>query len=325
MGTFKEISVIMCTYNGAQYIEQQLDSIVKQTYPIYELIIQDDGSTDETIEIINLFRSQYPYIQLFQNKEHLGINQNFFSAMKRATGEFIAISDQDDIWVSDKLETQINLISDKLLCSGQSRPFSNNLSIKLPFDERIPNYNLSRLMFAFPLPGHTLLFRKTLLSFIPQLSVISPLFMYDVILGITAATQNSIVYVNKILVHFRRHDSAATYTKPNNYKKSPQNIISIFFRTYRLSKELKPIMHERLKNIILFLRSFPYENEEIQKAIKLAETLISDSYFRKAWICYKMRNKILYTCTKGAIETTLQSIYFPIYCYEYIKRFSQKY
>lgn len=325
MNTLKKISVIMCTYNGSLYIEQQINSIIKQTYPIHEFIIQDDNSTDDTIKIIQQFQSQYPYIQLFQNEKHLGINQNFFSAMERATGEFIAISDQDDIWELDKLESQINLISDKLLCSGQSRPFSNNLSIKFPFDERIPNYNLSRLMFASPLPGHTLLFRKTLLSFIPQLSVISPLFMYDVILGITAATQNSIVYVNKTLVHFRRHDSAATYTKPNNYEKSPQNIISILLRTYRLSKELKPIMHERLKNIILFLRSFPHENEEIQKAIKLAETLISDSYSRKAWICYKMRNKILYTCTKRSIVTILQSIYFPIYSYEYIKRFSKKY
>lgn len=62
MQTNKKISVIMCTYNGGKYIEDQLNSIVCQTYPIHELIIQDDGSTDNTISIIRKFIERYPFI-----------------------------------------------------------------------------------------------------------------------------------------------------------------------------------------------------------------------------------------------------------------------
>lgn len=322
-GKYPTLSVVMCTYNGAMYIEEQLNSIVEQTYPIHELIIQDDGSTDNTVEIIQHFCSRYKFIHLFRNAQQLGINRNFFSAMERATGEFIAISDQDDIWEKDKLETQMNLIGDKLLCSGLSKPFSSDPTVKFSFEQRIPNFSLSRFMFAFPLAGHTLLFRKNLLSLIPNLPGIISLFMYDVILGVTAATQNSIVYADKILVHFRRHPSAATYTSPSDYKRTPGNMIQIVFRTYKLSQELKPIMTERLQNISYFLKSFPEQNRNIQKALKLANTLISDSYLRQAFICIQMRNEIFYTRERNPFIAILRAIYFPIYCYEYIKRFSR--
>lgn len=313
----------MCTYNGALYIEEQLNSIVQQTYPIHELIIQDDNSTDNTVEIIKHFCSQYPYIHLYQNEQSVGINRNFFSAMERASGEFIAISDQDDIWEIDKLETQINLIGNKLLCSGFSKPFSTDPSVKFSFDHRIPNYNLSRLMFVFPLPGHSLLFRKNLLSMIPDLPNISTLFVYDVIIGITAATENSIVYADKILVHFRRHTSAATYTKPSNYDKNLKNMIRIFIRTYKLSKELKPLMTERLQNISYFLRLFPNQNKTIKEALKLAKVLSTGSYLQQAYVCIKMRNQIFYTKERYVLFAVLRAIYFPFYCYEYIKRFSE--
>ena len=68
----------MCTYNGAKYIREQLDSIINQTYPIFELIIQDDCSTDETVEIIREYAGRYENIHLFQNEKSLGINRNFY-------------------------------------------------------------------------------------------------------------------------------------------------------------------------------------------------------------------------------------------------------
>ena len=70
----KKISVVMCTYNGARFIREQLDSILNQTYPIYELIIQDDCSTDETVEIVKEYTSRDKRIKLFINSTPLGFN-----------------------------------------------------------------------------------------------------------------------------------------------------------------------------------------------------------------------------------------------------------
>ena len=60
----KKVSVVMCTYNGTQYIREQLDSILKQTYPIYELIIQDDCSTDDTVEIVREYQNKFSQIDI---------------------------------------------------------------------------------------------------------------------------------------------------------------------------------------------------------------------------------------------------------------------
>ena len=64
----KTVSIVICTYNGAKYIREQLDSIVNQTYPIFELIIQDDSSTDETISICREYAEKYSFIKPYINE-----------------------------------------------------------------------------------------------------------------------------------------------------------------------------------------------------------------------------------------------------------------
>ena len=122
----KSVSIVICTYNGSKYLSQQLDSIFAQTYPLHEVIVQDDGSTDDTWNIIEKYANKFPQMRIYRNKEKQGINANFLSAMQQATGDYIAIADQDDIWEHNKIEIQIKAIGDSLLCSGHSRPFSND-------------------------------------------------------------------------------------------------------------------------------------------------------------------------------------------------------
>ena len=102
------ISVVMCTFNGDKYLEQQIDSILCQTYPIHELIIQDDCSTDRTVTIIEAYQKRDPRVKLYINEAPLGFNYNFSSAFAKAEGEYIASSDQDDIWRPDKIEILMN-------------------------------------------------------------------------------------------------------------------------------------------------------------------------------------------------------------------------
>ena len=78
----KKISVVMCTFNGAKYLAEQLDSILAQSYSNIEIIVVDDCSTDNTFEILKNYQPKDSRIQVFQNSKNLGFVQNFSKAMQ---------------------------------------------------------------------------------------------------------------------------------------------------------------------------------------------------------------------------------------------------
>lgn len=116
-------SVVMCTYNGEKYIAEQLESIRCQTCEVSEVVICDDRSTDNTVEIIQNYIDKYNLQgwSVEVNETNLGYGSNFYKALSKATGEFIFFSDQDDIWMLNKIEIMIDLMNKnqdmKLLCS----------------------------------------------------------------------------------------------------------------------------------------------------------------------------------------------------------------
>ena len=99
------ISVVMATYNGEQFICEQLESITNQTFLPQEIIIADDSSTDRTLTIARRFaeRAMIP-VTIIVNPSRLGYGENFLTAVKQANGKYIAFCDQDDIWLPDKLK-----------------------------------------------------------------------------------------------------------------------------------------------------------------------------------------------------------------------------
>lgn len=100
-----KISVALCTYNGAKYLQQQLDSIATQTRPPDELVACDDASNDETVAILKRFAEKAAFpVQIFENEANLGLVKNFERAVEKCTGDIIALSDQDDVWMPEKLE-----------------------------------------------------------------------------------------------------------------------------------------------------------------------------------------------------------------------------
>ncbi|MBB6123472.1 glycosyltransferase [Sphingobium subterraneum] len=111
--TQPQVSIVMGSYNGARYIERQLNSLVNQTVPPHEILVADDGSTDETMEIVAAIaaKSAVP-IRLWRNPENLGYGENFLQTALKATGDLIAYCDQDDIWRPTKLEKCIPEFAD---------------------------------------------------------------------------------------------------------------------------------------------------------------------------------------------------------------------
>jgi Glycosyl transferase family 2 len=100
----RTVSVAMATYNGASFLDAQLASIAAQTRTPDELVVCDDGSTDGTVEIVERFARQAPFeVRLVRNEQALGYGENFMNAGRICRGDVIAWSDQDDVWMPDKL------------------------------------------------------------------------------------------------------------------------------------------------------------------------------------------------------------------------------
>ena len=100
------VSVVMATYNGADFIEEQLDTIREQTRPADELIVCDDGSTDKTVEVVRSYISRHGLEEkwhVYENPDNLGFANNFNHAASLASGDLMFFSDQDDRWNPDKI------------------------------------------------------------------------------------------------------------------------------------------------------------------------------------------------------------------------------
>ncbi len=99
-----EISIAMATYNGARYIREQLDSFAAQTLLPDELVVTDDGSSDETLTILKQFADSAPFtVRVVENDVNLGFTLNFAKALPLCSGEIVLLSDQDDLWFDNKI------------------------------------------------------------------------------------------------------------------------------------------------------------------------------------------------------------------------------
>lgn len=317
----RTISVVMCTYNGEKYIREQLDSILRQSLPADEIIIQDDFSTDKTYDILIEYQKKHPFIHIYRNTQNSGINSNFFSAIKKAKGDFIAISDQDDIWEDYKLELQMANIGNSLLCGGRSTPFSNT-GAAIKIDPRIPNYSLLRQMFVGTMAGHTLFFHKELTSKIPDITQFSKIRCYDSILIITAGAYNSIIFINQSLVRFRRHIDAATYTPPMNSTKNLTNIIRSIRRTWNYNRQLKTIIKERLLITSDFLQQIDSKEEVLKDSIRMIKLYTSTSFIdflKLELFCVKHYKQLFFTSKINGLIGRLRALYFPISLSDYYR------
>ncbi len=107
-----KVSVITPSYNSEQFINQTITSVLNQTYKDWELIVIDDASSDNTIEIVNKFIKEHSNIRLIQNKKNSGAAISRNKGIEAAKGDFIAFLDADDLWKPQKLEKQIAFINE---------------------------------------------------------------------------------------------------------------------------------------------------------------------------------------------------------------------
>lgn len=206
------ISIALCTYNGANFLQQQLDSILNQTYKHIELVIVDDGSSDGTKDILKQYAAKYEQIKLYFNETNIGFNANFQKAISFCSGDFIAISDQDDIWLEHKLALLHQNIGDNWLIFSNSEWIDQTENLigrqTLNADFKLGNRDYRSALFYNSVTGHTTLFSKALL---PYISPIPETGYYDWWIGFVALYHHKITCLNECLTLHRIHSSSVMH------------------------------------------------------------------------------------------------------------------
>lgn len=127
----KKVQILMSTYNGEEYIREQLDSILAQSYPDVDILIRDDGSSDDTFVILKEYEEMHQNIRAYQGK-NIGVNKSFFELLKKSDADYVGFCDQDDYWLPEKIEVavkQLESMEGPALYCGTKTLVDENLEV----------------------------------------------------------------------------------------------------------------------------------------------------------------------------------------------------
>ncbi len=216
------ISVILITYNAEEFVRLAIDSVLNQTYRDFELIIIDDGSIDNTIEIIKDYTSKSDRIisMFYEHSGNVGKLRN--EAIKISKGEYIAIIDGDDIWSEEKLMLQIQFMEQfDLICTNANEIDSANNIIKVRyFQENIPEkLTLDFLAYKNYVITSSVLMRKDIVIKAGMFEDDVGIRGEDYILWLNIAQIGNILFLDRSLIKYRRHTGNLSYLNIEERKK----------------------------------------------------------------------------------------------------------
>ncbi len=224
------VSIVVCTYNGSKFLNEQINSLINQDYKPIEIVVVDDCSTDNTWILLNDWKERYPDLfRLYKNDTNLGYNRNFEKGIQLAKGVYISLSDQDDIWLPTKVSESvaaINLMPNAILAHCKNVAMengalkSNHTNLRIFFQ----GSDLRKLFLHSQFSGHAIIFKRSLLEFIIPFP---DGIIYDWWISVNACAIGSIAFVDKILVHHRVHDSNATRQINKSNVSSKLDIVEI--------------------------------------------------------------------------------------------------
>lgn len=216
------ISVAMATYNGEKYIINQLESILKQTIPADEVIICDDGSVDGTVNLITAYieKNKLKRWKLFKNEERLGYVKNFIKAISLTKGEYIFLSDQDDIFYKNKFEVMIKYFKKNNNCILLNANYNvideyglvrNNLRFKsrVKRSNEITKIEFDRWLYESSFPGFSMGFRAIIRDKLKDINIKS-CYGHDQLIGLIALSESGNYEINDVLSGYRIHDGNTT-------------------------------------------------------------------------------------------------------------------
>jgi len=246
------VSIALCTYNGAQFLTGQLDTLISQTYTPIEIIVVDDCSTDDTFAILTAYAAKYPRFKVYQNENNLGFTANFERAVNLCNGGLIALCDQDDLWRPQKIELQVAALKDNIFIYHDSEfMHEDGTSMNKKMSDLMNLYRggdpLTFLFFNC-VSGHSILMKKSLLK------AALPLkkgYFHDWWLAYAATNIGTIDFIPECLVQYRQHDKSDTNIlrlerKKDKYKLSPVQKMERIQQWLRYCKAFSKNKHRQI-------------------------------------------------------------------------------
>ncbi len=239
-----KVNILMATYNGEKFLAQQIESIQKQTFKEWNLLIRDDGSSDKTCDIIRNFTAKDSRIRFINENEHhnLGVIKSFFTLVNYEVAEFYFFSDQDDVWLPEKLSVSLEAAKHKasdvpLLVYTDLKVVNQELNILQDSMIRAQSHHANTTLLPEltenTVTGGTMMINHALAEkwFTPN-----DILMHDWFLALLAASLGEIIYLDLPTQLYRQHDNnvLGARTMDKRFKILREGPKSIFTRYWKL-------------------------------------------------------------------------------------------
>lgn len=265
----ERITVVMTTYNGEKYIEEQFLSILNQTILPDEIVISDDLSSDNTVSVLRRLKDLAKNIDItiIENKENQGYIRNFRSAILKAKGEYIFLCDQDDIWEKEKIQKTIETMKkykSSFACTGlRLIDAEGNFIDKLDtyksdpicgyenWSSEVKTISLKQILWGNFSPGCTYCFTKRVREIYSK--IVNNEIAHDFQLFLISANSGGTVFIDQPLSRYRLHDSNAIGMNQKEAKRTRHFQPRIIRFLLQLS-QIMPVQNLFYAKVILYLR-----------------------------------------------------------------------
>lgn len=252
------VEILLGTYNGASFLGEQLDSIVNQGYTDWKLLIHDDNSTDETINIIKKYTALYPdKITFLDDALSFGnASENFGFLLGNTSANYVMFCDQDDVWLPHKIERTLQKMKEvedtysntPILIHSNLKVVDQDLDVLSDsywsYQGIDPSYStLNRLLVQNVITGCTVMINRPLATM--ALPVPKNVIMHDWWLGLVASAFGNISYIDAPLMLYRQHeanDTGATSFNMKTILKKANNLSNINMSKY--IEQAKVFLHQ---------------------------------------------------------------------------------
>lgn len=238
-----KLVVLMSTYNGEKYLKEQLDSLINQELKPTKILIRDDGSSDDTLNILEDYASKYNFIEYYNGK-NLGPAKSFFDLINKAQGyDYYALCDQDDVWFVDKLSSAISKLQNEdknipllyagrfILTDEKLKPLKSEISKLYSFTD------FSHSLIYHTAPGCTFVFndeaRKQIIKYDVEKEYV---VIHDAIIHKVVTMFGKMILDNEPHMYYRQHSNNAiglTANKPKEFMERIKHFVSGDIKNYR--------------------------------------------------------------------------------------------
>lgn len=288
------IDILMATYNGEDYIVEQIESILNQSYKKWKLYIRDDGSTDMTTQILDEYEKKYPekIVIIRDSKKGLGAKLNFAQLLSYSNSDYCMFSDQDDIWLDNKIEVSLKEMHSVECIEGKNKPILIHSDLKV-VDERLnimsesfwkyqninPNKNeINNILVENIVTGCTMMINRELRNLC--LNIPKEAIMHDWWIALVASSLGTIKHLSNCTILYRQH---------SNNEVGASDVKTLAYIKNKLNKnDIYKSINNSINQATKFYEMYNYKlSDDNKKILNLFSTIKRNGYFKRKKIILK--------------------------------------